>query len=119
MFQFSTYEATHGRRFPSLTVHMERRTDCAPACAPGAERVPPTKMQPSRVSRYPWAMTESASTLAHHHWVITLVCADQPGIVHAVSGAIVLARGNITDRPAATNSRPRSLPSSNATTLKP
>ena len=34
---------------------------------------------------------------AHHHWVITLVCADQPGIVHSVSGAIVQARGNITE----------------------
>lgn len=34
---------------------------------------------------------------AHHHWVITLVCADRPGIVHAVSGAIVAARGNITE----------------------
>ncbi|MFT2815344.1 formyltetrahydrofolate deformylase [Leifsonia sp. A12D58] len=34
---------------------------------------------------------------AHHHWVISLVCADQPGIVHAVSGAIVNARGNITE----------------------
>jgi formyltetrahydrofolate deformylase len=34
---------------------------------------------------------------AMHHWVITLVCADQPGIVHAVSGAIVQARGNITE----------------------
>jgi len=37
----------------------------------------------------------------HHtpanHWVITLVCADQPGIVHAVSGAIVEARGNIVE----------------------
>ncbi|MCU1635115.1 MAG: purU [Cryobacterium sp.] len=32
-----------------------------------------------------------------HHWVITLVCADQPGIVHAVSGAIVQAAGNITE----------------------
>jgi formyltetrahydrofolate deformylase len=32
-----------------------------------------------------------------HHWVITLVCADRPGIVHAVSGAIVEARGNITE----------------------
>jgi len=31
------------------------------------------------------------------HWVITLVCPDQPGIVHAVSGAIVDARGNITE----------------------
>ncbi|MCU1442649.1 MAG: formyltetrahydrofolate deformylase [Cryobacterium sp.] len=42
-------------------------------------------------------MTVSAPSGAHHHWVITLVCADQPGIVHAVSGAIVKARGNITE----------------------
>lgn len=33
----------------------------------------------------------------HHHWVITVSCPDQPGIVHAVSGAIVSARGNITE----------------------
>jgi formyltetrahydrofolate deformylase len=31
------------------------------------------------------------------HWIVTLVCHDQPGIVHAVSGAIVEARGNITE----------------------
>jgi formyltetrahydrofolate deformylase len=31
------------------------------------------------------------------HWILTLVCKDQPGIVHAVSGAIVEARGNITE----------------------
>lgn len=31
------------------------------------------------------------------HWVVTLVCTDQPGIVHAVSGAIVKAGGNITE----------------------
>jgi formyltetrahydrofolate deformylase len=31
------------------------------------------------------------------HWVVTLVCPDRPGIVHAVSGAIVSARGNITE----------------------
>jgi formyltetrahydrofolate deformylase len=31
------------------------------------------------------------------HWILTLVCRDQPGIVHAVSGAIVEARGNITE----------------------
>ena len=31
------------------------------------------------------------------HWVLTLVCADQPGIVHAVSGAIVDSGGNITE----------------------
>lgn len=31
------------------------------------------------------------------HWVLTFICADQPGIVHAVSGAIVSAGGNITE----------------------
>lgn len=31
------------------------------------------------------------------HWVLTLVCDDRPGIVHAISGAIVDAGGNITE----------------------
>ena len=31
------------------------------------------------------------------HWVLTLICNDQPGIVHAVTGAIVAANGNITE----------------------
>ncbi|WP_210507287.1 formyltetrahydrofolate deformylase [Naasia sp. SYSU D00057] len=31
------------------------------------------------------------------HWVLSLVCRDEPGIVHAISGAIVAARGNITE----------------------
>jgi formyltetrahydrofolate deformylase len=31
------------------------------------------------------------------HWVLTFVCPDQPGIVHAISGAVVSARGNITE----------------------
>lgn len=31
------------------------------------------------------------------HWVLTLVCEDRPGIVHAISGAIVAANGNITE----------------------
>jgi formyltetrahydrofolate deformylase len=31
------------------------------------------------------------------HWVLTLVCPDRPGIVHAVSGAVVAAAGNITE----------------------
>jgi formyltetrahydrofolate deformylase len=31
------------------------------------------------------------------HWILTLVCRDQPGIVHAISGAIVQASGNITE----------------------
>jgi formyltetrahydrofolate deformylase len=38
-------------------------------------------------------MTETAST----HWVLTLVCDDSPGIVHAITGAIVAANGNITE----------------------
>ncbi|GGR16016.1 formyltetrahydrofolate deformylase [Agromyces mediolanus] len=44
-------------------------------------------------------MTSAADLApAHlHHWVLTLVCVDGPGIVHAVSGAIVAARGNITE----------------------
>ncbi|MGN6327295.1 formyltetrahydrofolate deformylase [Pseudolysinimonas sp.] len=31
------------------------------------------------------------------HWILTLVCPDRPGIVHAISGAIVDAGGNITE----------------------
>lgn len=31
------------------------------------------------------------------HWVLTLVCKDKPGIVHAISGAILKAKGNITE----------------------
>jgi formyltetrahydrofolate deformylase len=31
------------------------------------------------------------------HWILTLVCEDRPGIVHAVTGAIVEAAGNITE----------------------
>ena len=38
-------------------------------------------------------MTSAQST----HWVLTLVCPDRPGIVHAISGAIVTAGGNITE----------------------
>ena len=38
-------------------------------------------------------MTLALST----HWVLTLVCSDRPGIVHAISGAIVTAGGNITE----------------------
>jgi len=32
-----------------------------------------------------------------HHWIVTIVCDDRPGIVHAVTGAIVEAQGNITE----------------------
>ena len=31
------------------------------------------------------------------HFIVTIVCDDQPGIVHALSGAIVDAQGNITE----------------------
>ncbi|HQY98549.1 MAG TPA: formyltetrahydrofolate deformylase [Propionicimonas sp.] len=31
------------------------------------------------------------------HWLLTLSCADRPGIVHRVTGAIVAAHGNITE----------------------
>ncbi|MCU1441191.1 MAG: purU [Rhodoglobus sp.] len=36
-------------------------------------------------------------TLAATHWILTLVCEDRPGIVHAITGAIVEAAGNITE----------------------
>jgi formyltetrahydrofolate deformylase len=38
-----------------------------------------------------------SSNTNDQHWVLTLVCTDRPGIVHAVSGAIVAAGGNITE----------------------
>jgi formyltetrahydrofolate deformylase len=36
-------------------------------------------------------------TQAPSHFIVTIVCDDRPGIVHALSGAIVSARGNITE----------------------
>lgn len=43
-------------------------------------------------------MTSDATASApHNHWVLTFVCPDAPGIVHAISGAIVEASGNITE----------------------
>ena len=36
-------------------------------------------------------------SVALRQFVITLVCADQPGIVHAVSGSVVAASGNIIE----------------------
>lgn len=36
-------------------------------------------------------------TVTATHWILTLVCDDRPGIVHAISGAIVEAGGNITE----------------------
>jgi formyltetrahydrofolate deformylase len=40
-------------------------------------------------------MTPQPSAITH--WVLTIVCTDEPGIVHALSGAVVQARGNITE----------------------
>ena len=34
---------------------------------------------------------------ASSHLIVTLSCDDQPGIVHAISGAVVAAEGNITE----------------------
>lgn len=31
------------------------------------------------------------------HFIVTIVCVDKPGIVHAITGAIVEAQGNITE----------------------
>jgi formyltetrahydrofolate deformylase len=39
---------------------------------------------------YPGRVTDT-------HWTLTLVCEDRPGIVHAISGAVVEAGGNITE----------------------
>ncbi|MBC7518350.1 MAG: formyltetrahydrofolate deformylase [Microbacteriaceae bacterium] len=36
-------------------------------------------------------------TASTTHWILTLLCADRPGIVHAISGAIVTAGGNISE----------------------
>lgn len=33
----------------------------------------------------------------HTQWVLTLSCIDGPGIVHAISGAVVAAGGNIEE----------------------
>ncbi|WP_430591502.1 formyltetrahydrofolate deformylase [Humidisolicoccus flavus] len=35
--------------------------------------------------------------MTSNHWILSFVCADQPGIVHAISGAIVECGGNITE----------------------
>ncbi|WP_374231441.1 formyltetrahydrofolate deformylase [Frigoribacterium faeni] len=39
----------------------------------------------------------ASSAFPSTHWTLTLVCHDQPGIVHAISGAVVQAGGNITE----------------------
>lgn len=35
--------------------------------------------------------------MAATHWILTLVCDDRPGIVHAITGAVIAADGNITE----------------------
>src|SRR5699024_9105543 len=39
----------------------------------------------------------TATSTAGHEFVLTVVCEDAPGIVHAVTGAIVEVGGNITE----------------------
>jgi len=36
-------------------------------------------------------------TSATEHWELTFICPDKPGIVHAISGAVVKVGGNITE----------------------
>jgi formyltetrahydrofolate deformylase len=59
-----------------------RPRDCAVHCGV-SPRVP---------GQYSYVVTEPST-----HWILTLVCEDKPGIVHAISGAIVEADGNITE----------------------
>ncbi|MHA3724802.1 formyltetrahydrofolate deformylase [Leucobacter sp. HY1910] len=42
-------------------------------------------------------MTSNDVTSSNSQWVLTLSCIDGPGIVHAISGAIVAAGGNIEE----------------------
>ncbi|ROR66138.1 formyltetrahydrofolate deformylase [Agrococcus jenensis] len=35
--------------------------------------------------------------MTSNHWILSFVCDDRPGIVHAISGAIVACGGNITE----------------------
>uniref|UniRef100_UPI00351EC8B5 formyltetrahydrofolate deformylase n=1 Tax=Microcella sp. TaxID=1913979 RepID=UPI00351EC8B5 len=51
----------------------------------------------STLSPPPRAHRLEPVTETPHHWIVTLVCDDRPGIVHAVTGAIVEAEGNITE----------------------
>ncbi|MBF4600917.1 formyltetrahydrofolate deformylase [Frigoribacterium sp. VKM Ac-1396] len=43
------------------------------------------------------AAADAAPAAPTTHWTLTLVCQDRPGIVHAISGAVVQAGGNITE----------------------
>jgi formyltetrahydrofolate deformylase len=54
-----------------------------------------TRSQASNTTSNPSASNAPDTPITH--WTLTLTCLDQPGIVHAVSGAVVSARGNITE----------------------
>lgn len=41
--------------------------------------------------------SQTAAASVHEHWILTIKCVDGPGIVHAVTGAIVAAGGNIEE----------------------
>ena len=45
----------------------------------------------------PWQAPTINPMPENEHWVLTFVCPDQPGIVHAISGAVVETNGNITE----------------------
>lgn len=54
----------------------------------------------ARAVQYPGGVTDDPAATAgdtQTHWTVTLVCEDRPGIVHAISGAVVDAGGNITE----------------------
>lgn len=42
-------------------------------------------------------MNTVVATQNHHQWVLTFSCVDGPGIVHAISGAVVHSGGNIVE----------------------
>nr|WP_206448753.1 formyltetrahydrofolate deformylase [Agrococcus sp. KRD186] len=42
-------------------------------------------------------MTRPRLDRVSNHWILSFVCDDRPGIVHAISGAIVECGGNITE----------------------
>ncbi len=48
---------------------------------------------------YGWSTRDAtlSAVIDSTHWLLTLSCADRPGIVHQVTGEIVEARGNITE----------------------
>jgi formyltetrahydrofolate deformylase len=43
------------------------------------------------------AINRIVAMTTKEHWVLTFVCNDRPGIVHAISGAVVEIGGNITE----------------------